>query len=87
MAPLPIPLPGTLGKGKRRRADAQEPPTTVSSVPIEALYTQADLGDFDPTSISAIPANIPTPRRACIHYRSRLWTCGNSPVRLGGADQ
>jgi methylmalonyl-CoA mutase, N-terminal domain len=53
----------------------KEPPTTVSSVPIEALYTPADLGDFDPDTDLGYPGQYPFTRG--VHasmYRSRLWT-------------
>ena len=53
----------------------KEPPTTVSSVPIEALYTPADLGDFDPETDLGLPGQYPFARG--VHasmYRSRLWT-------------
>ena len=52
-----------------------EPPTTVSSVPIDALYTPADLGAFDPESDLGYPGQYPFTRG--VHasmYRSRLWT-------------
>src|SRR5271155_3341208 len=53
----------------------KEPPTTVSSVPIEALYTPEDLGDFDPETDLGYPGQYPFTRG--VHasmYRSRLWT-------------
>src|SRR5579862_6680615 len=53
----------------------KEPPTTVSSVPIEALYTPDDLGDFDPETDLGYPGQYPFTRG--VHasmYRSRLWT-------------
>jgi methylmalonyl-CoA mutase N-terminal domain/subunit len=53
----------------------KEPPTTVSSVPIEALYTPNDLGAFDPESDLGFPGQFPFTRG--VHasmYRSRLWT-------------
>ena len=53
----------------------KEPPTTVSSVPIEALYTLADLADFDSDSDLGYPGQYPFTRG--VHasmYRSRLWT-------------
>jgi methylmalonyl-CoA mutase, N-terminal domain len=53
----------------------KEPPTTVSSVPIEALYTPDDLPDFDPQSDLGYPGQYPFTRG--VHasmYRSRLWT-------------
>src|SRR3954447_7107794 len=52
-----------------------EPPTTVSSVPIEALYTPDSLGDFDPDTDLGYPGQYPFTRG--VHasmYRSRLWT-------------
>jgi methylmalonyl-CoA mutase, N-terminal domain len=53
----------------------KEPPTTVSSVPIEALYTPDDLRDFDPDTDLGFPGQYPFTRG--VHasmYRSRLWT-------------
>src|SRR6058998_2843588 len=53
----------------------KEPPTTVSSVPIEALYTPDDLRDFDPDIDLGLPGQYPFTRG--VHasmYRSRLWT-------------
>ncbi len=53
----------------------KEPPTTVSSVPIEALYTPDDLPDFDPETNLGYPGQYPFTRG--VHasmYRSRLWT-------------
>src|SRR4051794_33261914 len=52
-----------------------EPPTTVSSVPIDALYTPDNLADFDPDSDLGFPGQYPFTRG--VHasmYRSRLWT-------------
>src|SRR5438876_8950920 len=57
-------------------APAREvPPTTVSSVPIEALYTPHDLNDFDHDTDLGYPGQYPFARG--VHasmYRSRLWT-------------
>ncbi len=53
----------------------KEPPTTVSSVPIEALYTPHDLPDLDPDTDLGYPGQYPFTRG--VHasmYRSRLWT-------------
>ncbi len=52
-----------------------QPPTTVSSVPIEALYTQESLNGFDPDTDLGYPGQYPFTRG--VHasmYRSRLWT-------------
>ncbi len=52
-----------------------QPPTTVSGVPIEALYTPAHLGDFDYLCDLGYPGQYPFTRG--VHaslYRSRLWT-------------
>ncbi len=52
-----------------------EPPTTVSGVPIEPLYTPDQLGDFDPQRDLGYPGQYPFTRG--VHasmYRSRLWT-------------
>src|SRR5260370_861024 len=52
-----------------------EPPTTVSGVPIDALYTPENLPDFDPEADLGFPGQFPFARG--VHaslYRSRLWT-------------
>ena len=52
-----------------------QPPTTVSSVPIEALYTPDSLNGFDPDTDLSYPGQYPFTRG--VHasmYRSRLWT-------------
>src|SRR5438067_3376416 len=52
-----------------------QPPTTVSSVPVEALYTPESLNGFDPETDLGYPGQYPFARG--IHasmYRSRLWT-------------
>jgi methylmalonyl-CoA mutase N-terminal domain/subunit len=51
------------------------PPTTVSSVPIDALYTPESLNGFDPDTDLGYPGQYPFARG--VHasmYRSRLWT-------------
>src|SRR5258706_12309079 len=53
----------------------KQPPTTVSSVPIEALYSPENLADFDPDTELGYPGQYPFTRG--VHasmYRSRLWT-------------
>jgi methylmalonyl-CoA mutase N-terminal domain/subunit len=53
----------------------EQPPTTVSSVPIEALYTPESLDGFDPDTDLGYPGQYPFTRG--VHasmYRSRLWT-------------
>jgi methylmalonyl-CoA mutase N-terminal domain/subunit len=53
----------------------EQPPTTVSSVPIEPLYTAESLNDFDPDTDLGYPGQYPYTRG--VHasmYRSRLWT-------------
>jgi methylmalonyl-CoA mutase N-terminal domain/subunit len=53
----------------------KEPPTTVSGVPIEALYTPETLNGFDPETDLGYPGQYPFTRG--VHasmYRSRLWT-------------
>src|ERR1051325_1378597 len=53
----------------------EQPPTTVSSVPIDALYTPENLSDFDPETDLGFPGQYPFTRG--VHasmYRSRLWT-------------
>jgi len=52
-----------------------QPPTTVSSVPIDALYTPESLNGFDPDTDLGYPGQYPFTRG--VHasmYRSRLWT-------------
>lgn len=52
-----------------------EPPTTVSSAPVDALYTPDALGAFDPDADLGFPGQFPYTRG--VHasmYRSRLWT-------------
>ncbi len=53
----------------------EQPPTTVSSVPIDALYTPDSLDGFDPETDLGYPGQYPFTRG--VHasmYRSRLWT-------------
>lgn len=53
----------------------EQPPTTVSSVPIDALYTPENLGEFDHDADLGYPGQYPFTRG--VHasmYRSRLWT-------------
>jgi methylmalonyl-CoA mutase N-terminal domain/subunit len=53
----------------------EQPPTTVSSVPIEPLYTPESLNGFDPDAELGYPGQYPYTRG--VHasmYRSRLWT-------------
>jgi len=53
----------------------EQPPTTVSSVPIEPLYTPDSLDGFDPETDLGYPGQYPFARG--VHatlYRSRLWT-------------
>jgi methylmalonyl-CoA mutase, N-terminal domain len=53
----------------------EQPPTTVSSVPVEALYTPESLNGFDPETDLGYPGQYPYVRG--VHpsmYRSRLWT-------------
>jgi len=52
-----------------------QPPTTVSSVPIDALYTPESVNGFDPEVDLGYPGQYPFTRG--VHasmYRSRLWT-------------
>src|SRR5262249_23558473 len=52
-----------------------QPPTTVSGVPVEALYTPEQLGDFDPDADLGYPGQYPFARGVhAAMYRSRLWT-------------
>jgi methylmalonyl-CoA mutase N-terminal domain/subunit len=51
------------------------PPTTVSGVPIEPLYTPENLGGFDYDSDLGYPGQYPFARGVhATMYRSRLWT-------------
>lgn len=53
----------------------EQPPTTVSSVPIDPLYTPESLNGFDPDVDLGYPGQYPYTRG--VHaslYRSRLWT-------------
>jgi methylmalonyl-CoA mutase N-terminal domain/subunit len=51
------------------------PPTTVSSVPIEPLYTPDSLNGFDPDADLGYPGQYPFARGVhATMYRSRLWT-------------
>src|SRR5580692_2511736 len=53
----------------------EQPPTTVSSVPIEALYTPESLNGFDPDIDLGLPGQYPFTRGVhATMYRSRLWT-------------
>jgi methylmalonyl-CoA mutase N-terminal domain/subunit len=52
-----------------------QPPTTVSSVPIDALYTPESLNGFDPDAELGYPGQYPFTRGVhAAMYRSRLWT-------------
>jgi methylmalonyl-CoA mutase, N-terminal domain len=53
----------------------EQPPTTVSCVPVEALYTPESVNGFDPDTDLGYPGQYPFARG--VHasmYRSRLWT-------------
>lgn len=53
----------------------EQPPTTVSCLPIEPLYTPDSVGEFDPERDLGYPGQYPFTRG--VHasmYRSRLWT-------------
>jgi methylmalonyl-CoA mutase N-terminal domain/subunit len=53
----------------------EQPPTTVSSVPVEALYTPDSLDGFDPEHDLGYPGQYPFTRGVhAAMYRSRLWT-------------
>jgi methylmalonyl-CoA mutase, N-terminal domain len=52
-----------------------QPPTTVSGVPIEPLYTPESLNGFDPDTDLGLPGQYPFTRGVhATMYRSRLWT-------------
>src|SRR4051812_31754437 len=62
-------------KGAAAAPEREQPPTTVSSVPIEPLYTPESLNGFDPDVDLGYPGQYPFTRG--VHasmYRSRLWT-------------
>jgi methylmalonyl-CoA mutase N-terminal domain/subunit len=53
----------------------EQPPTTVSSVPVEPLYTPDSLNGFDYETDLGYPGQYPFTRGAhAAMYRSRLWT-------------
>src|SRR5229473_2058696 len=53
----------------------EQPPTTVSSVPVEPLYTPDSLDGFDPDADLGYPGQYPFTRGVhATMYRSRLWT-------------
>jgi methylmalonyl-CoA mutase N-terminal domain/subunit len=53
----------------------EQPPTTVSSVPIAPLYTPEELNGFDPDVDLGYPGQYPFTRGVhATMYRSRLWT-------------
>src|SRR6516165_804580 len=53
----------------------EQPPTTVSSVPIDPLYTAESLNGFDPEHDLGFPGQYPFTRGVhATMYRSRLWT-------------
>src|SRR5215510_13909680 len=53
----------------------EQPPTTVSGVPVEALYTPDSLNGFDPETDLGYPSQYPFTRGVhATMYRSRLWT-------------
>src|SRR5207302_593495 len=53
----------------------EQPPTTVSSVPIEPLYTPESVPGFDPETDLGYPGQYPFTRGVhAAMYRSRLWT-------------
>jgi methylmalonyl-CoA mutase, N-terminal domain len=58
-----------------KSAERPQPPTTVSGVPIEPLYTPESLNGFDPETDLGYPGQYPFTRG--VHasmYRGRLWT-------------
>src|SRR6266478_4729707 len=53
----------------------EQPPTTVSSIPIEPIYTAESLNGFDPDADLGYPGQYPFTRGVhATMYRSRLWT-------------
>jgi methylmalonyl-CoA mutase N-terminal domain/subunit len=69
---------GTRERWEKEAASAplrEQPPTTVSSVPIEPLYTPDSLNGFDPETEIGYPGQYPFMRGVhATMYRSRLWT-------------
>jgi methylmalonyl-CoA mutase N-terminal domain/subunit len=73
-------VPNTSAQDRWERENAaapsrEQPPTTVSSVPIDALYAPDSLDDFNPKTVLGYPGQYPFTRG--VHasmYRSRLWT-------------
>src|SRR5438093_2908746 len=64
-----------------------EPPTTVSGVPIEPLYTPDSLNGFDYDADLGYPGQYPFTRGVQVSmYRSRLWTMRQF-AGFGGARQ
>ena len=67
-----------LERWQRENAKAklrEQPPTTVSSVPIEALYTPESVPGFDYDADLGYPGQYPFTRGVhATMYRSRLWT-------------
>ena len=56
-------------------AAPRQPPTTVSGVPIEPLYTPESLNGFDPETDLGYPGQYPFTRGVhATMYRGRLWT-------------
>src|ERR1043166_707894 len=70
--------PTALDRWQRENAAAprrDQPPTTVSGVPVEALYTPESINGFDYDAALGYPGQYPFTRG--VHaslYRSRLWT-------------
>src|SRR3954471_22211123 len=67
-----------LERWKRENAAApprEQPSTTVSSAPIDALYTPDSLDGFDPETDLGFPGQYPYTRGVhATMYRGRLWT-------------
>ena len=62
-------------KEARSAPTRPEPPTTVSSVPIDALYTPEQLADFDPDADLGLPGQYPFTRGPhATMYRGKPWT-------------
>jgi hypothetical protein len=72
-------LEPTLAKNPERQKEF----TTVSSYPIERLYTEADLAEWDPSRDLGFPGEPPYTRgiHATMH-RGRLWNCGGHESTL-----
>lgn len=73
----------TLRPGLKNSPERPTKFTTVSSYPIERLYTEADLPDWDPGATSATQASLRT--RAAFTLRCIAGVCGRCASSPGSA--